>query len=142
MTARGVDKSNLKGVGQDILLVTGYRIEDEKVVVSVPADHDPSIRVSVDAIEHALLYETFPNIGAIVHVHAWYKDDIPATRQNYSCGTIELAREVAEIISTTDHPERTVIGLKNHGLTITGKSLEEIFDRIEGKLLKEVPMMA
>ena len=33
-----------------------------------------------------------------------------------------------------------VIGLKNHGLTITGESLDEIFDRIEGKVLRQVPM--
>lgn len=141
MTARGVDKANLKGVGQDILLVTGYDLEDEKVLVSLPVDHNPKIRVSVDAIEHALIYEAFPSVGAIVHVHAWYKEDIPATRQNYPCGTIELAREAVDRLSTISNPESAVLGLKNHGLTITGQSLEEIFNKIEGKLIKEVPMM-
>jgi ribulose-5-phosphate 4-epimerase/fuculose-1-phosphate aldolase len=142
MTARGVDKANLKGVGEDIMLVTGYDLDNQKVLVSLPAEHNPLIRVSVDAIEHALIYEAFPSVGAIVHVHAWYKDDIPATRQNYPCGTIELAREVVDRFRLTNYPERAVIGLKNHGLTITGNNLQEIFDRIEGKLLKEVPMMA
>jgi len=33
-----------------------------------------------------------------------------------------------------------VIGLKNHGLTITGESLDEIFARIHGKILRQVPM--
>ena len=37
-------------------------------------------------------------------------------------------------------PERAVIGLKNHGLTITGTSLEDIFERIEGRILRQVPM--
>jgi ribulose-5-phosphate 4-epimerase/fuculose-1-phosphate aldolase len=142
MTARGVDKANLKGVGEDIMLVTGYDLDDQKVLVSLPTEHNPLIRVSVDAIEHALIYEAFPAVGAIVHVHAWYKEDIPATRQNYPCGTIELAREVVDRFRLTNHPERAVIGLKNHGLTITGKNLQEIFNRIDGKLLKEVPMMA
>lgn len=141
MTGRGVDKAHLKGVGQDILLVTGYNLDEEKVLISVPAEHNPTVRVSVDAIEHALIYEAFPEVGAIVHVHAWFKDEIPATRQNYCCGTLELAREVVDRIKTTSHPEKAVIGLKNHGLTITGASLEEIFQRIAGKLLKEVPMM-
>jgi hypothetical protein len=38
------------------------------------------------------------------------------------------------------NPASAVVGLKNHGLTITGVSLDEIFDRIEGRLLKVVPM--
>ena len=33
-----------------------------------------------------------------------------------------------------------VIGLKNHGLTITGPDLEEIFARIDGRILRQVPM--
>jgi hypothetical protein len=32
------------------------------------------------------------------------------------------------------------MGLKNHGLTITGQSIEEIFARIEGKIVPQVPM--
>jgi ribulose-5-phosphate 4-epimerase/fuculose-1-phosphate aldolase len=142
MTARGVDKAHLKGVGQDILLVTGYNLKDEKILVSLPTDHNTKIRVSVDAIEHALIYESFPSVGAIVHVHAWYKENIPATRQNYPCGTIELAREAVDMLRTVSNPEAAVIGLKNHGLTITGHNLEEIFNKIAGNLIKEVPMIA
>lgn len=141
MTARGVDKAHLEGVGQDMLLVKGYDLKHEVVLVSLPPEHDPRIRVSVDAIEHALLYETFPEIGAIVHVHAWFRDPIPATRQNYPCGTYDLAREVVAIFKITANPGQAVIGLKNHGLTITGTDLDDIFSRIKGKLLKEVPMM-
>ncbi|MBK9017778.1 MAG: class II aldolase/adducin family protein [Saprospiraceae bacterium] len=63
MTARGVDKAHLKGVGKDILLVTGYDAEAGEVLVSVPPDGSPSIRVSVDAIEHTLIYQTFPEVG-------------------------------------------------------------------------------
>ena len=37
-------------------------------------------------------------------------------------------------------PARAVVGLKNHGLTITGRSLDEILERIEGKLIRTVPM--
>jgi len=33
-----------------------------------------------------------------------------------------------------------VVGLKNHGITVTGLSLEEIFARLEGKLIRQVPM--
>jgi hypothetical protein len=33
-----------------------------------------------------------------------------------------------------------VIGLKNHGLTITGHSIHEIFGRIDGMIVPHVPM--
>jgi ribulose-5-phosphate 4-epimerase/fuculose-1-phosphate aldolase len=140
MTARGVNKANLQGVGQDILLVTGYDAESGNILASIPKDGKPRIRVSVDAIEHTLIYQALPDVGAIVHVHGWMKD-VPCTHQNAPCGTIELARDVVRLLKTTDRPERAIVGLKNHGLTITGASLEEIFSRIKGKLLKEVPMM-
>jgi len=139
MTARGVNKANLSGIGRDVLLVTGYDEQAGTMLVSVPPTHDPTTRVSVDAIEHYLIYRRLPAIGAIVHVHAWM-DDVPSTRQNYPCGTLDLAREVADLIGQEPCPERTAVGLKNHGLTITGPDLGDIFDRIRGRLQRQVPM--
>jgi ribulose-5-phosphate 4-epimerase/fuculose-1-phosphate aldolase len=140
MTARGVDKAHLKGPGEDILLVKGYDTETGEIMVSVPTEHNPRMRVSVDAIEHTLIYQAFPEVGAILHVHAWIKD-IPSTHQNFPCGTLNLAEDVLALLKTTDQPCRAVVGLKNHGITITGPNLDDIFSRIEGKLLKEVPMI-
>lgn len=139
MTARGVNKAQISMPGKDILLVKGYDLQANSIMVSVPPEHDPRVRVSVDAIEHALIYERFPGVGAIVHAHAWM-EDVPCTFQNYPCGTIELAREVVLLLERTENPQQTAVGLKNHGLTITGKNLDEIFQRIRGKLLTEVPM--
>lgn len=144
MTGRGVDKRNLGAVGKDILLVHGVDNEAQTVLVSSPPGADPSARVSVDAVEHELIYRTFPQVGAILHVHAW-TDHVLATRQNYPCGTRELAEEVVELLRHTETPERAAVGLKNHGLTITGPSLEEIFERVRGVdgkpwLRTEVPM--
>ena len=139
MTARGVNKARLSRPGKDMLLVTGHNEDSGEILVSVPPDHDPKVRVSVDAIEHLLIYRTFPEVGAIVHVHAWM-DDVLCTRQNYPCGTQELAEEVVELLKQTGSPDRAVIGLKNHGLTITGPDLADIFNRIRGRLQIEVPM--
>jgi ribulose-5-phosphate 4-epimerase/fuculose-1-phosphate aldolase len=139
MTGRGVDKSNLARIGKDILLVTGFDFETGTAMVSMPAGYDPRARVSVDAVEHALVYRAYPGVGAIVHVHAWMKD-ILSTRQNYPCGTRELAGEVVALLARTPDPCRAVVGLKNHGLTITGRSLADIFERIEGRLLTQVEM--
>ncbi|CAN5669891.1 class II aldolase/adducin family protein [soil metagenome] len=138
MSASGVNKGKLKDIGRDVLLVTGFDEEEYAMVLSVPENVEPR-RVSVDAIEHYMIYQEHPSVGAIIHVHAWM-DGIKSTHINYPCGTRELAVAVAELVRQEPDPSRTVIGLKNHGVTITGHSLPEIFDRIEGKLINDVPM--
>jgi ribulose-5-phosphate 4-epimerase/fuculose-1-phosphate aldolase len=139
MSARGINKAQISKVGKDVLLVKGFDYEQGKALVSVPTDFDPKARVSVDAVEHELIYRIFPEVNAIVHVHAWM-EGVLCTQQNHPCGTYELAREVVDLLRKTDNPSQTAVGLKNHGLTITGTRLEEIFKRIRGKLITEVPM--
>jgi ribulose-5-phosphate 4-epimerase/fuculose-1-phosphate aldolase len=138
MSASGVDKSSLHEIGRDILLVNGYDPERGVMRLSVPPGVEPR-RVSVDAIEHWMIYQEHPNVGAIIHVHAWM-EGIDATDVNYPCGTEELARSVAELVRQAPDPDRAVVGLRNHGITVTGPSLEEILDRIEPSVLREIPM--
>jgi ribulose-5-phosphate 4-epimerase/fuculose-1-phosphate aldolase len=138
MSASGVDKSKLCRIGQDILMVKGYDPHENAMVLSVPPHVTPR-RVSVDAIEHWMIYRDHPEIGAIIHVHAWM-EQIPSTQFNYPCGTYQLAEAVVEKMREAPDPTRAVVGLRNHGLTITGQSLEEILERIDGRLLKQVPM--
>jgi hypothetical protein len=138
MSASGVNKGKLKDVGRDILLVTGYDAENHAMVLSVPEGVEPR-RVSVDAIEHYMIYQEHPGVGAIIHVHGWM-DGIKSTHINYPCGTRELAVAVADLIREEPDPSRAIIGLKNHGVTITGHSLPDIFELIEGRLVPQVPM--
>lgn len=139
MTGRGVNKAHLSKVGTDVLLVKEFDHEHGAACLSVPPDTDPRARVSVDAVEHSMIYEAYPGVGAIIHAHAWM-DGIPCTRQNYPCGTRELAQEVLDLLGRTPDPAHCVVGLKNHGVTITGESLTEIFDRINGRLMTQVAM--
>jgi ribulose-5-phosphate 4-epimerase/fuculose-1-phosphate aldolase len=138
MSASGVDKSKLEVPGRDILLVSGYDDANGRMVLSVPPSVEPR-RVSVDAIEHWMIYQAHPDVGAILHVHAWM-EGIAATDINYPCGTEELARAVAELLAQEPDPAHAVIGLRNHGITATGESLPEILDRIEPRVLRQVPM--
>jgi ribulose-5-phosphate 4-epimerase/fuculose-1-phosphate aldolase len=138
MSASGVDKSALHEVGRDILLVTGHDTERDIMLLRVPPDVEPR-RVSVDAIEHWMIYREHPDVGAILHVHAWIEGTV-ATEINYPCGTVELAESVAELVRQAPDPSRAVVGQRNHGLTITGHTLDEIFDRIDGKIVRKVPM--
>ena len=89
MSASGVDKSNLREIGRDVLLVQGLRPARDSIVLSIPPDVKPN-RVSVDAIEHWMIYREHPEVGAILHVHAWI-EGTSATEINYPCGTLELA---------------------------------------------------
>ena len=139
MSASGVDKSALETPGRDILLVSNYDHEHGRIVLSVPPGVEPR-RVSVDAIEHWMIYQAHPGVGAILHIHAWM-EGIPATDVNYPCGTEELAINVAKLLAAEPDPDEAVIGLRNHGITVTGPSLMAILDRIEPKILRQVPMM-
>jgi hypothetical protein len=138
MTASGVDKANLEVPGRDIMLVSGYEPAEAKMILSVPPTVEPR-RVSVDAIEHWMIYQGHPDVGAILHVHAWV-EGVPATDINYPCGTAELARAVSDIIDAEPDPSRAIVGLRNHGITATGDSLLEIIERITPNLLRQVPM--
>ena len=139
ITARGVDKSSLSQVGKDIMLVKGFDEKRGRMILSVPPHHDPKARASVDSIEHYLIYSNFPEVRAIVHLHAWM-DGVLCTHQNYPCGTGELAGEVVDLLGQTPDPGSAVVGLRNHGLTVTGRNLADVFERIKDKLLHQVPM--
>ncbi|MGH2456039.1 MAG: class II aldolase/adducin family protein [Candidatus Limnocylindria bacterium] len=138
MSASGVDKSHLREIGTEILLVTGYDAATGVVRLSVPPHVRPR-RVSVDAIEHLTIYREHPEVGGILHVHGWVAGAV-STEVVYPCGTEELALEVAELVRQAPDPSRAVIGLKNHGLTITGHSLDEILERVGPRIVRRVPM--
>jgi ribulose-5-phosphate 4-epimerase/fuculose-1-phosphate aldolase len=138
MSASGVDKAKLERAGRDILLVSGYDAERGVIVLSVPPVVEPK-RVSVDAIEHWMIYRQHPEIGAILHVHGWI-DGIRSTHLNFPCGSEELALAVSDALAHEPDPVHAVIGLHNHGITATGESLPEILDRIGSMIRPQVPM--
>jgi hypothetical protein len=138
MSASGVDKADLRLIGEHILLVRGFDPQRETMILSVPPGVKPR-RVSVDAIEHWMIYREHPQVGAILHVHGWI-GGTASTDVNFPCGTLQLAASVADLVRTAPDPSRAVVGLRNHGLTITGHSLDEIFDRVGGAIVPRVPM--
>jgi len=138
MSASGVDKSHLREVGREVLLVTGYDQRLGVIRLSVPAGVKPR-RVSVDAIEHLTIYREHPEVGAILHVHGWVPG-ATSTEAVYPCGTEELAMEVAGLVRDAPNPGRAVIGMKNHGVTITGPNLDEILERVGPHIVRTVPM--
>lgn len=138
MSASGVDKGKIGTVSQDILLVKGYDAAENAMRISV-APHAVPLRVSVDAVEHWGIYRRHPEIGAIIHIHAWV-EGIPSTTINYPCGTVEMGESMSQLLDQDPHPERTIIGLRNHGITATGPHFPDILERLAHRVLPQVPM--
>ena len=139
MSASGVDKTKLDIPGRDILLVSDYDVANGRMVLSVPPGVEPR-RVSVDAIEHWMIYQEHPGVGAIVHVHAWV-DGIDATDVNYPCGTEELARSGRRPRSRRGRSrQRRSSACATTASPSPAPSLDEILDRIEPRVLAEIPM--
>lgn len=138
MSASGVDKGKIGTVSRDILLVKTYDAAENAMRLSVLPGSEP-LRVSVDAVEHWGVYEHHPEIGAMIHVHAWV-DGIPATEVNYPCGTIEMGEAMAALLGEQETPGRTIVGLRNHGITATGPDFDDILERLDGHIQPVVPM--
>ncbi len=138
MSASGVNKGKIGMVSRDILMVKGYDPGLNAMRLSVSPDSDP-LRVSVDAVEHWGVYRTHPEIGAMIHIHAWV-EGIPSTEVNYPCGTVEMGQAMSHLLDQDPHPERTIIGLRNHGITATGPDFPDILNRLEGRVQTQVPM--
>ena len=138
MSASGVDKSKLEQPGRDILLVSDYDEENGRIVLSVPPGIEPR-RVSVDAIEHWMIYRENPDVGAILHVHAWV-DGIDSTQLVFPCGSEQLAGAVADLVRRSPDPSEAIVGLRNHGITATGPGPLAILNRIESRVQRQVPM--
>lgn len=138
MSASGVDKARLEQPGRDILLVSDYDEQNGRIVLSVPPGIEPR-RVSVDAIEHWMIYRENRDVGAILHVHGWV-EGIESTQLVFPCGSEQLASAVAELVRRCPDPSEAIVGLRNHGITATGSGLHEILDRIEPRVQRQVPM--
>ncbi len=103
---------------------------------------------SSESIMHWHLFETFPAIQAIVHVHEsnallysesnrsrWAELSIVESAQDIGGGTIEVGKATAETFTT----ETSYVILKNHrpvwdpgrtGTVVMGRTLEEAVDRV------------
>ena len=121
MSASGVDKSRLEVPGRDILLVSDYDSEHGRMVLSVPPDVEPR-RVSVDAIEHWMIYQAAPRHRRdrprprVDGGHRRHRRELPVRHGGAGAGGRPARRRAPD-------PDHAVVGLRNHGITVTGPSL-------------------
>lgn len=141
MSASGVDKAHLRR--ESIMLVVER--QGTAMIVRVAPGVKPG-RVSVDAVEHHMIYTQTP-IGAMLHTHIWPKKIHPEYSLHFTdvslpCGSEELGLTTAEKILSAPNPNRAVVAQRNHGVVITGDNLDQILDRVENGDLEFTPAIA
>ena len=108
------------------------------MVLSVPPGIEPK-RVSVDAIEHWMIYREHPERrrdharARVGRRRGGHGDQLPVRHGRAGRGGRRPHPRAPRI------PAHAVVGLKNHGLTITGSSLDEIFERVGPHLVRQRP---
>jgi hypothetical protein len=105
-------------------LVTGFDLEQNFIVAEGP------IAPSSEALTHAAVYRSGPEIGCVLHVHSselWEKAEalgIPVTDRQVAYGTPEMALEVGYLVRASESP---VIAMGGHedGIIAFGGAVEE-----------------
>ncbi len=118
---------------QHYSLVTGYDFIKNMVSCTGRA------RASSESLSHAAVYESNPEINAVIHVHNLeiykkLKGKIATTNSKAEYGTPEMAEEIKRIIKQADYTNQGLIIMGGHdeGLISFGDDLE-----IAGNLILE-----
>jgi ribulose-5-phosphate 4-epimerase/fuculose-1-phosphate aldolase len=89
------------------------------------------INASAESLSHAAIYESLPNIVAVIHIHhkgMWnkYLNSLRTTSTDITYGTPEMAREIKNIVGTAmpDQDSILVMGGHEEGIVAWGESLD------------------
>ena len=125
ITAGGVNKEKL--TPEDVVEILAYDPETETITAAGLKEPSSEARM------HYIIYDRFPDVSAIVHVH----DELALENQSETeklgaaytdkeepYGTLELARQAVQALKKSQY-----IVMKNHGSISTGRTIEEAIDR-------------
>ena len=94
-------------------------------------------KASAESLTHAAVYETLPEIGAVVHIHClWLWKKLlhinPTTSSEIEYGTPEMAGAISRLVSETGNARQKVLVMGGHeeGILAFGRSLEEATNEI------------
>lgn len=112
-------------------LVTGSDFEKNSISCS------GLTKASAESLTHAAVYESLPEIGAVVHVHClwlWEKllNNYPTTSDEIEYGTPEMAYAVGKLASEINGRKEKVIVMGGHreGILAFGNNLIEATSQI------------
>lgn len=109
-------------------LVSGYDFEKNSISCS------GLTKASAESLTHAAVYESLPEVGAVVHVHCmwlWEKlmNDCPTTSAEIEYGTPEMAYAVGKLASEINE-KIIVMGGHREGILAFGSNLTEATNEI------------
>ena len=111
-------------------LVTGYNFTLNTISCT------GQTKASAESLSHAAIYETLPEVGAVVHIHClslWEKllNVLPTTSAEVEYGTPEMAEAIRELISEMKSDEKVIVmGGHREGILAFGQNLEEATSEI------------
>ena len=101
------------------------------------------VKASSETMSHAVIYQTCPEVNAVVHIHHLdlWKSIIhraPTTHASVSYGTPEMAQEIIRLLKQTDVRQHTgYFAMAGHeeGIIAFGKNMEHAINRINLSLI-------
>lgn len=96
------------------------------------------IIASSESMSHAVLYETCPEVQAVIHVHnleMWQRlmHQVPTTDASAPYGSPEMVESIKELLRTTDLRQSKVFVMQGHeeGVFTFGESLEGAYQTLQ-----------
>ncbi len=104
--------------------VTAYNVAANRIECRGP------LKASSESLTHAMIYETFPEIHAVIHVHSpalWKKlmHRVPTTSAEIPYGTPQMAQEIKRLAAETRLAQEGILVMAGHedGVITMGKDL-------------------
>jgi L-ribulose-5-phosphate 4-epimerase len=107
-------------------LVNSWDINDNSLVCT------GRINASAESLSHAVIYDSLPGVGAVIHIHhkgMWdkYLNKILTTSPDVLYGTPEMAKEIEQIVLTVKANQSPVLVMGGHeeGIIVWGRTMDE-----------------
>lgn len=112
-------------------LITNYSVEYNRLTCTGP------IKASSESLTHAMIYETFTDVKAVIHVHSaklWnnLKNKVPTTGKAVPYGTPQMANEIKRLAAEDDLSRKRILVMAGHedGVITFGKDLPDAYDTL------------
>jgi L-ribulose-5-phosphate 4-epimerase len=118
-----------EGTPREYARVEGWEIEANTLWCTGP------VKASSESMSHAVIYETMPEVGCIIHIHSmslWQRAirELPCTLAGVSYGTPEMAYDIKALILEHNMTRKGALAMKGHeeGIIVFGKDPREALE--------------